>query len=95
MLSVKTKGYLKELLLTFGQGYIQLNSIKSVLANQDKFIIEHVYRRLTENGELEKVTKNSLKNFLDENSIYSTMEEIEMVFKLHSKFSDSGFNQSE
>lgn len=94
MLSVKTKLCLGDLFLAFGQGYIHTNSIKSILANQDKFILEHAFRRLKDKRE-DLITKSSLKKFLEESSIVASIEELETLLRIHIKFGVNGMNLSE
>lgn len=94
MLSVDTKLCLGDLFLTFGQGFIHTNSIKSILANQPKFILELAFKRLMDERE-ELITSSSLKKFLEESSIIASLEEIETLMSLNVKFGSKGMDLSE
>lgn len=94
MLSVQTKQALGDLFLAFGEGYIHTNSIKKILANQPKFILEHAFQRLADPEE-GQITKSSLKNFLGESSILASLDEIKCLMMIYVKFGLGGMNLSE
>ena len=94
MLSVNTKKILGELLVTIGMGQMQLGAIKSVLANQSKFILEHAYERLLVKS-AGKITQESLKSFLKASNIEASVGEIGVIFELYSTFSSNGLSLSE
>lgn len=94
MLSVNTKKIMGELLTTIGMGHMQLGAIKSVLANQQKFILEHAYERLLDKS-AGKITQNSLKEFLKASNIEATLDEISIIFELYSTFQSNGLSLSE
>ena len=94
MLSSGTKKLIAEILVTVGMGHAQLASIKSVLANQSKFVLELVHKRLSCSSS-GTVTPLSLRSFLLENNIHCNDGEITTVFALYSKFERQGLSLSE
>lgn len=94
MLAVDTKLCLGDLLLAFGQGFIHTNSIKSILANQPMFILEHAFKRLVDEC-YDLITKDSLKKFLEESSIIASLDELETLLRINVKFGNKGMNLSE
>lgn len=94
MISVNTKKIMGELLFTIGMSQMQIGYIKTVLANQNMFILEHVYQKLMDKSTA-SVTPNSLKSFLTEAKIEATVDEILTIFDLYSKFSTQGLSLCE
>ena len=94
MLSQNTKKLLGEILVTVGMGQSQLSSIKEVLCNQSKFILELAHQRLACSVS-RTITPSSLKSLLAENNIQCSEDEILIVFVLYSKFERDGLSLSE
>lgn len=94
MLSAGTKKILAEILVTVGIGHAQMTSIRNVMCNQSKFVLELVHGRLS--GESSRtVTQSSLKKFLAENNIQCNDDEIATIFIIYSKFETQGLSLSE